>query len=58
MEGGLLVAFFVEGWPIAYARVEETDVHVVEMVQWVGPLAAGIVYFKGEVGRDRATLAG
>ncbi len=54
-----LVAFFVEGGPVGYAGVEETDVYVVEMVRRVYPFAAAVVGFEAEVwGRWYALTAG
>lgn len=46
-----LVAFVVKGRPVSHATVQHSHVNIVEVVGWIDPFAAAIVYFKPKVGR-------
>ena len=49
--GNILVAFAIEGWPVCDTAVQQADVDIVEVVVWIHPGAAAVVYFESKVGR-------
>ena len=50
MSLNVLVTFFVEGIPIGYAAIEETDVDIVEVVGRIYPVATAVVDLESQVG--------
>lgn len=54
----ILVAFFVEGGPVGDTGIEQTHVHVVEVIWGVCPFATAVVGFEGQIWGGRDTLAG
>lgn len=52
----ILIALFVELWPVSNCAVQSTDMNVVEMIGRVDPVTAVVVYLEMEVGQGDVVL--